>query len=96
MRYLFDSTLNETRSYRSTADVSPPGHPTKSTVIVYLILDKHETKIKGMIYFQAIEDVFYDHLKSYKVSMELYHLFAFLLFTNEDSPDVAIKRFIQN
>nr|CAB3264839.1 pleckstrin homology-like domain family B member 1 [Phallusia mammillata] len=28
--------------------------------------DKHETKLKGMIYFQAIEDVFYDHLKTYK------------------------------
>ena len=33
--------------------------------------DKHETKLKGMIYFQAIEDVFYDHLKSYKVNAGL-------------------------
>ncbi|XP_076816625.1 uncharacterized protein LOC143462376 isoform X1 [Clavelina lepadiformis] len=28
--------------------------------------DKHETKVKGIIYFQAIEDVFFDHLKSQK------------------------------
>ncbi|XP_078482059.1 pleckstrin homology-like domain family B member 2 [Ciona intestinalis] len=28
--------------------------------------DKHEVKLKGMIYFQAIEDVFFDHLKSHK------------------------------
>uniref|UniRef100_A0A669QSL1 Pleckstrin homology like domain family B member 2 n=1 Tax=Phasianus colchicus TaxID=9054 RepID=A0A669QSL1_PHACC len=31
--------------------------------------DKHETKLKGVIYFQAIEEVYYDHLKNaYKVS----------------------------
>ncbi|XP_077096921.1 pleckstrin homology-like domain family B member 1 isoform X26 [Siphateles boraxobius] len=27
-------------------------------------LDKHETKLKGVIYFQAIEEVYYDHLRS--------------------------------
>ncbi|CAL8304456.1 unnamed protein product, partial [Gadus morhua 'NCC'] len=26
--------------------------------------DKHETKMKGVLYFQAIEEVYYDHLKS--------------------------------
>ncbi|KAG7322138.1 hypothetical protein KOW79_014996 [Hemibagrus wyckioides] len=26
--------------------------------------DKHETKLKGVIYFQAIEEVYYDHLRS--------------------------------
>ncbi|XP_076025062.1 pleckstrin homology-like domain family B member 2 [Genypterus blacodes] len=26
--------------------------------------DKHETKMKGVIYFQAIEEIYYDHLKS--------------------------------
>ncbi|KAF3706485.1 Pleckstrin -like proteiny-like domain family B member 2 [Channa argus] len=26
--------------------------------------DKHETKMKGVIYFQAIEEVYYDHLKN--------------------------------
>lgn len=25
--------------------------------------DKHETKLKGVIYFQAIEEVYYDHLR---------------------------------
>ncbi|XP_054899307.1 pleckstrin homology-like domain family B member 1 isoform X7 [Poeciliopsis prolifica] len=27
-------------------------------------IDKHETKLKGLIYFQAIEEVYYDHLRS--------------------------------
>ncbi|XP_007424324.1 pleckstrin homology-like domain family B member 1 [Python bivittatus] len=26
-------------------------------------VDKHETKLKGLIYFQAIEEVYYDHLR---------------------------------
>lgn len=26
--------------------------------------DKHEAKLKGVIYFQAIEEVYYDHLKN--------------------------------
>lgn len=29
-----------------------------------LAADKHETKLKGVIYFQAIEEVYYDHLRS--------------------------------
>lgn len=29
-----------------------------------LLSDKHETKLKGLIYFQAIEEVYYDHLRS--------------------------------
>lgn len=29
-----------------------------------LSADKHETKLKGVIYFQAIEEVYYDHLRS--------------------------------
>lgn len=34
----------------------------------FSISDKHETKLKGVIYFQAIEEVYYDHLKNaYKV-----------------------------
>lgn len=28
------------------------------------LADKHETKLKGVIYFQAIEEVYYDHLRS--------------------------------
>uniref|UniRef100_H2YL23 PH domain-containing protein n=1 Tax=Ciona savignyi TaxID=51511 RepID=H2YL23_CIOSA len=28
--------------------------------------DKHEIKLKGMIYFHAMEDVFFDHLKGHK------------------------------
>ncbi|KAM9811414.1 pleckstrin homology-like domain family B member 1 isoform 5-T6 [Syngnathus typhle] len=27
-------------------------------------MEKHETKLKGVIYFQAIEEVYYDHLRS--------------------------------
>ncbi len=30
----------------------------------YMVSDKHEAKLKGVIYFQAIEEVYYDHLKS--------------------------------
>lgn len=33
--------------------------------------DKHEAKLKGVIYFQAIEEVYYDHLKNaHKVTPE--------------------------
>ncbi|TWW77843.1 Pleckstrin -like proteiny-like domain family B member 1 [Takifugu flavidus] len=31
---------------------------------IYGHADKHETKLKGVIYFQAIEEVYYDHLRS--------------------------------
>ncbi|XP_029430141.1 pleckstrin homology-like domain family B member 1 isoform X17 [Rhinatrema bivittatum] len=34
----------------------------KRTLSYYI--DKHETKLKGVIYFQAIEEVYYDHLRS--------------------------------
>ncbi|XP_055404263.1 pleckstrin homology-like domain family B member 1 isoform X8 [Bubalus kerabau] len=34
----------------------------KRTLCYYV--DKHETKLKGVIYFQAIEEVYYDHLRS--------------------------------
>lgn len=34
------------------------------TRAVLLPTDKHETKLKGVIYFQAIEEVYYDHLRS--------------------------------
>lgn len=30
----------------------------------YFFADKHEAKLKGVIYFQAIEEVYYDHLKN--------------------------------
>lgn len=29
-----------------------------------MFTDKHESKLKGVIYFQAIEEVYYDHLRS--------------------------------
>lgn len=34
------------------------------THVIFLPTDKHETKLKGVIYFQAIEEVYYDHLRS--------------------------------
>ncbi|XP_059812910.1 pleckstrin homology-like domain family B member 1 isoform X15 [Hypanus sabinus] len=34
----------------------------KRTLSYYI--DKHESKLKGVIYFQAIEEVYYDHLRS--------------------------------
>ncbi|XP_064413482.1 pleckstrin homology-like domain family B member 2 [Latimeria chalumnae] len=35
---------------------------TRRTFSYYV--DKHETRLKGVIYFQAIEEVYYDHLKN--------------------------------
>lgn len=51
----------------------------KSRHSLFSILDKHETKLKGVIYFQAIEEVYYDHLKNaYKVNFVIvlseYHM----------------------
>lgn len=41
----------------------------KRVVLIFSAADKHETKMKGVIYFQAIEEVYYDHLKNaHKVS----------------------------
>lgn len=41
----------------------------KKVVLTFSAADKHETKMKGVIYFQAIEEVYYDHLKNaHKVS----------------------------
>lgn len=38
-------------------------------MLTFFVADKHETKMKGVIYFQAIEEVYYDHLKNaHKVS----------------------------
>lgn len=36
-------------------------HEISNTIV---LSDKHETKLKGVIYFQAIEEVYYDHLRS--------------------------------
>lgn len=44
------------------------------------LADKHETKIKGVIYFQAIEEVYYDHLKNaHKVSVYTSVIFSMWL-----------------
>lgn len=40
-----------------------------AALFIFSSADKHETKMKGVIYFQAIEEVYYDHLKNaHKVS----------------------------
>lgn len=55
------------------------GHFSSEVVSLFSVLDKHETKLKGVIYFQAIEEVYYDHLKNaYKVNfviavLTMYH-----------------------
>lgn len=42
--------------------------------------DKHETKLKGLIYFQAIEEVYYDHLRSAtKVSTAGFWFWLFII-----------------
>lgn len=33
-------------------------------LVLISFADKHEAKLKGVIYFQAIEEVYYDHLRS--------------------------------
>lgn len=43
--------------------VHPQSAPFRS-VHPHSFADKHETKLKGVIYFQAIEEVYYDHLRS--------------------------------
>lgn len=43
--------------------------------MLYFSADKHEVKLKGVIYFQAIEEVYYDHLKNaHKVCISIYIL----------------------
>lgn len=45
--------------------------PILLTSFASLTPDKEETKLKGVIYFQAIEEVYYDHLRSaFKVRMQ--------------------------
>lgn len=39
--------------------------------------DKHEAKLKGVIYFQAIEEVYYDHLKNAHKVRVCIHLHKF-------------------
>lgn len=42
----------------------PPHPPQPPQWALVSFADKHETKLKGVIYFQAIEEVYYDHLRS--------------------------------
>lgn len=42
--------------------------------------DKHEVKLKGVIYFQAIEEVYYDHLKNaHKVCVYILCIYSLFL-----------------
>lgn len=42
-------------------------------LLLYIYADKHEVKLKGVVYFQAIEEVYYDHLKNaHKVCVSIY------------------------
>ncbi|XP_074833274.1 pleckstrin homology-like domain family B member 1 isoform X3 [Carettochelys insculpta] len=54
----------------------------KRTISYYV--DKHETKLKGVIYFQAIEEVYYDHLRS-AAKKGLFNL----SFTNSPNPTLT-------
>lgn len=46
--------------------------------LLYIYADKHEVKLKGVIYFQAIEEVYYDHLKNaHKVCLSFLFCFFF-------------------
>uniref|UniRef100_A0ABI8A001 PH domain-containing protein n=1 Tax=Felis catus TaxID=9685 RepID=A0ABI8A001_FELCA len=52
----------------------------KRTLSYYV--DKHETKLKGVIYFQAIEEVYYDHLRSAAKK----RFFSFTVVTESPNP----------
>ncbi|XP_074191474.1 pleckstrin homology-like domain family B member 1 isoform X14 [Rhinolophus sinicus] len=52
----------------------------KRTLSYYV--DKHETKLKGIIYFQAIEEVYYDHLRSAAKK----RFFSFTMVTESPNP----------
>ncbi|XP_073871485.1 pleckstrin homology-like domain family B member 1 isoform X20 [Macaca fascicularis] len=52
----------------------------KRTLSYYV--DKHETKLKGVIYFQAIEEVYYDHLRSAAKK----RFFRFTMVTESPNP----------
>ncbi|XP_071068464.1 pleckstrin homology-like domain family B member 1 isoform X4 [Dasypus novemcinctus] len=52
----------------------------KRTLSYYV--DKHETKLKGVIYFQAIEEVYYDHLRSAAKK----RFFGFTVVTESPNP----------
>ncbi|XP_032977695.1 pleckstrin homology-like domain family B member 1 isoform X14 [Rhinolophus ferrumequinum] len=52
----------------------------KRTLSYYV--DKHETKLKGIIYFQAIEEVYYDHLRSAAKKK----FFSFTMVTESPNP----------
>uniref|UniRef100_A0A8C8HV95 Pleckstrin homology-like domain family B member 1 n=1 Tax=Oncorhynchus tshawytscha TaxID=74940 RepID=A0A8C8HV95_ONCTS len=54
----------------------------KRTLSYYV--DKHETKLKGVIYFQAIEEVYYDHLRSATKK-----IFFNLNLTNSPNPSLT-------
>uniref|UniRef100_A0A3Q3G2U4 Pleckstrin homology-like domain, family B, member 1b n=1 Tax=Labrus bergylta TaxID=56723 RepID=A0A3Q3G2U4_9LABR len=48
-------------------------------------VDKHETKLKGVIYFQAIEEVYYDHLRS---ATKVFCMF-FFFFSQSPNPSLT-------
>uniref|UniRef100_A0A8C7WE94 Pleckstrin homology-like domain, family B, member 1b n=1 Tax=Oncorhynchus mykiss TaxID=8022 RepID=A0A8C7WE94_ONCMY len=48
-------------------------------------VDKHETKLKGVIYFQAIEEVYYDHLRSATKVLSTQHSENQIIFYNHFS-----------
>ncbi|XP_006833951.1 PREDICTED: pleckstrin homology-like domain family B member 1 isoform X1 [Chrysochloris asiatica] len=55
----------------------------KRTLSYYV--DKHETKLKGVIYFQAIEEVYYDHLRSAAKKS----FFSFTMVTESPNPGLT-------
>lgn len=78
--FVFDHN-RRTLTYYAGEAVSPPVRlmsalspvrmfrPLENKGFPFSAADKHETKMKGVIYFQAIEEVYYDHLKNaHKVS----------------------------
>lgn len=60
-------------------------------LLLYIYADKHEVKLKGVIYFQAIEEVYYDHLKNaHKVCISIYILSLIISACSNELSSVSL------
>lgn len=60
-------------------------------LLLYISADKHEVKLKGVIYFQAIEEVYYDHLKNaHKVCISFYMLSLIISACSNELSSVSL------
>uniref|UniRef100_A0A3Q1IV58 PH domain-containing protein n=1 Tax=Anabas testudineus TaxID=64144 RepID=A0A3Q1IV58_ANATE len=63
-------------------------------------VDKHETKLKGVIYFQAIEEVYYDHLRSatkvrFQSTLNIPHSSHLFFFFKSATAELLLPPYLQ-